>query len=79
MDAIKSKQNGCYQKQDAVNELGFMPEIDLFASRINNLFTKYVSYKTGPSALAIDAFTLDWSKLMFYAFPPFSVIPAVLS
>ena len=56
-----------------------MPEIDLFASRINNQFTKYVSYKPDPSALAIDAFTLDWSKLMFYASPPFSVIPAVLS
>ena len=60
--------------QDALNELGFMQEIDLFASRINNQFTKYVSYKPDPSALAIDAFTLDWSKLMFYAFPPFSVI-----
>ena len=65
--------------QDALSELGFMPEIDLFASRINNQFTKCVSYKPDPSALAIDAFTLDWSKLMFYAFPPFSVIPAVLS
>ena len=65
--------------QDALNELGFMPEIDLFASRINNQFTKYVSNKPDPSALAIDAFTLDWSKLMFYASPPFSVIPAVLS
>ena len=65
--------------QDALNELGFMPEIDLFASRINTQFKKYVSYKPDPSALAIDAFTLDWSKLMFYAFPPFSVIPAVLS
>ena len=65
--------------QDALNQLGFTPEIDLFASRVNNQFTKYVSYKPDPSALAIDAFTLDCSKLMFYAFPPFSVIPAILS
>ena len=51
--------------QDALNQLGFTPEIDLFASRVNNQFTKSVSYKPDPSALAIDAFTLDCSKLMF--------------
>ena len=45
--------------RDALNELGFMPEIDLFASRINNQFTKYLSYKQDPSALAIGAFSLD--------------------
>ena len=26
----------------------------------------------------IDAFSLDWSNLNLYAFPPFSVIPTVL-
>ena len=62
--------------QDALNELGFMPEV---ASRISNQCTKCVSYKPDPSALAVDAFTLDWLKIMFYAFQPFSVIPAVLS
>ena len=27
----------------------------------------------------IDAFSIDWSDLKFYAFPPISVIPRVLS
>ena len=39
----------------------------------------YVSYRPDPEAFAIDAFFLQWSKLDFYAFPPFSVIPALLS
>lgn len=47
-------------------------------SRINTQFPRYVSFKPDPSAFDVDAFTLDWSRLMFYAFPPFSVIPAVL-
>ena len=65
--------------QDALNESDFALENDLFVSCMNTHFPKYVSFKPDPSSFAIDAFTLDWSSLMFYAFPPFSVIPAVLS
>lgn len=63
---------------DALHKLHFTPEIDLFASRTNKQFPKYASYRPDPQAFAIDAFSLHWSKLDFYAFPPFSVIPAVL-
>ena len=42
------------------------------ASRINYLFSKYISYRPDHEAFAIDAFSLQWSKLDFYAFPPFS-------
>ena len=38
----------------------------------------YFSWHPDPRAWAIDAFTLDWSNMFFYAFPPFSVIPQVL-
>ena len=65
--------------QNALSRLNFRPDIDLFASRINYLFPKYVSYRPDPEAFAIDAFSLQWSKLDFYTFPPFNVIPAVLS
>lgn len=58
--------------------LKFQPKIDLFASRINYQISKYVAYKPDPGAWAIDAFSLDWSFLDFYAFPPFSVINKVL-
>ena len=63
----------------ALTQLNFLPEIDLFASRLNSQFTHCVAYRPDPGAVAIDAFSLDWPTLKFYAFPPFSVIPAVLT
>ena len=55
------------------------PETDLFASRLNYQFPKYVSYRPDPSATAVNAFTLSWTNLKFYIFCPFSVISRVLS
>ena len=43
------------------------PNIDMFASRLNY-----------PQALAIDAFTMDWTNQFLYAFPPFSILPQFL-
>ena len=63
----------------ALLKLNFKPDVDLFASRINDQFPHYVSYRPGPEAIAIDAFSLNWSNLNFYAFPPFSVISTVLN
>uniref|UniRef100_A0ABD2XG48 RNase H type-1 domain-containing protein n=2 Tax=Trichogramma kaykai TaxID=54128 RepID=A0ABD2XG48_9HYME len=54
------------------------PEIDLFASRSNAKCNRYISWKRDPSSEAIDAFTLSWANLFFYAFPPFSIILKVL-
>ena len=54
------------------------PEIDLFATRLNNKVDKYVSWKPDPTAFAIDAFSLEWSNMYFYAFPPFSCISRVI-
>lgn len=54
------------------------PTVDLFASRINAKCPKFVSWKRDPMAFEIDAFTLDWSKYFFYAFPPFSQITRCL-
>lgn len=62
----------------ALGELQFTPEIDLFASRINCQFPQYVAYRPDPGAVAIDAFSIPWTELKFYAFPPFSVIPSLL-
>jgi hypothetical protein len=63
----------------ALQHLKVSPDIDLFASRINKQFPRYVSYRPDPDAEAIDAFSLTWENLNFYAFPPFSVIPLVLN
>lgn len=51
-----------------------VPEIDLFASRLNSQLKRYISWKPDPGSETVNAFTLDWSKWYFYAFPPFSII-----
>lgn len=63
---------------NAIITLNFHPDIDLFASRLNKQYNKYVAYKPDPEAMAVDAFTLSWAKMNFYCFPPFSCIPKVL-
>ena len=62
----------------ALNKIEFCPDVDLFASRVNAQFPKYVSYRPDPGAIAIDALSLNIAKLKFYAFPPFSVISMLL-
>ena len=55
------------------------PDINLSATRLNTKLPCYVSWKPEPEAVAVDAFTLDWSKYnLVYCFPPFSVIGKVL-
>lgn len=54
------------------------PEIDLFASNINAKCKKFISWHKDPEAIAVDAFTVSWTDLAFYAFPPFSLILKVL-
>ena len=63
----------------SVTQLFYFPEIDLFASRLNHVVPKFVSYKPEPGAWATDTFSLNWHSLQFYAFPPFSIIGKVLA
>ena len=63
----------------ALKHLCFKPEIDLFATNINTQFGKYAAFRPVPGGRYIDSFSIDWSDLKFYAFPPISVIPRVLS
>ena len=55
------------------------PQVDLFASRLNRQVDTFVSWKPEPAAWAVDAFSLNWKDIMFYAFPPFSVLGQVLN
>lgn len=43
-------------------------------TRLNKKCEKYVSWHRDPGAIAINSFTLNWTKLNFYAFLPISVI-----
>ena len=55
-----------------------MPDIDLFATRLNKQVTKFVSWQPDPEAFAIDAMTLNWNNFYSYCFPPFSIIAKTL-
>ena len=44
------------------------PDIDLFASRLNTQLANYVSWKPGPQAKFVDAFTVVWSDMFFLHF-----------
>lgn len=56
----------------------FMPDTDLFASRLNKQLQRYVSWFPDPEAWATDAFSFSWHNLKPYVFPPFSQINKVL-
>ena len=55
------------------------PVIDLFASSANAKLPRYISWLLDLHAYAVDAFTVSWQDLTFYAFPPFSLLPRVLA
>ena len=69
--------NKCIFRQ-VLEDLTFDPSIDLFASRINNQLPRFASFRPDPEAELIDAFTVSWENLNFYAFPPFICITKVL-
>lgn len=55
-----------------------IPNIDLFASKINSKCQIYCSWFPDPNSFAVDAFTLKWN-FFAYAFPPFPIISKVLA
>ena len=60
------------------HSLHFVPTIDLFASRINTQLPRFFAFRPDPDAEAINAFSMTWTKLKCYAFPPFICIDRVL-
>lgn len=57
----------------------FLPDIDLFASRLNTQLDKFVSWTFDPDAAENHAFTLRWFQFCPYIFPPFRLIGRVLN
>ena len=49
-------------------------ELDLFATMKNAQVPLFVSWRPQPSALATNAFGIQWKSNAAYAFPPFSLI-----
>ena len=50
-----------------------------FASRVTHQLPNFVSLRPEPSALNLDAFSLNWHGLEGYAFPPFNLVARVLN
>ena len=63
---------------EIVNRWG-LPDIDLFASRLNHQVPTYVSWKPDPNSTYIDAMQISWSGMLVYIFPPFSMLWPVLT
>ena len=57
----------------------FVPEIDLFASRLNARLDRFVSWYPEPGAMHHNAFTFSWMNLKPYIFPPFSLVGKVMN
>jgi hypothetical protein len=55
-----------------------LPQLDLFATRYNNLLPEFVSPYPDEKAVAVDALSLDWEGFVAYAYPPTVLIPKVL-
>ena len=45
-------------------------EVDLFASRLTHHLPNYASWRPDPTAVATDAFTMNWAQMRGYANPP---------
>lgn len=67
----------CKLKEDIFHRLcnqTFEPNIDLFASRHNKQVPIFASLKYDPDVKYTDAFSISWSNLEPYIFPPFCLI-----
>lgn len=55
-----------------------VPEVELFASKLNKKCKKYVFRFPDSLAWQVDAFTFSWKRIFFYAFPPSNLISRTL-
>jgi hypothetical protein len=68
-----------HQVVTQIENMWGLVSVDLFADRLNAHKQQYVSWKPDPHAMTVDAFSLSWSNLKAYAFPPFSLIGKCLA
>ena len=60
-------------------EMFSLPEIDLFASRLNKKLPVYCSFQPDPFTSYVNAFAINWgSYSLSYLFPPFSLMARCL-
>ena len=59
------------------HSLHYVPTIDLFASRISTQLPRFCALRPDPDAETINAFSISWTNLEFYAFRPFICVDRV--
>jgi len=57
----------------------YTPDVDSFASRLNNKTRFFVFWSFDPEAQFTDAFSISWENFEPYIFPPFCLIAKVLN
>ena len=85
-EELESRKNEVHTKwklrknifNNICSQLNINPKIDLFPTRLNTQLSTFASYRLDPKCIVVHAFLLDWSKLDFYAFPPFVCLNRVL-
>ena len=55
----------------ALVKLQARPDVEMFASRLNKQFPRYISFRPDTGAYLVDAFSAQWNELNGYYFPPF--------
>ena len=63
---------------DHIVQLFGMPQMDLFASRLNYKVRPFCAFQPDPLANTIDAFTITWHGFLGYAFPPFCLLGRII-
>ena len=56
----------------------YIPEVDLFASCINNLLPRYVARYPDPASIATDAFLQHWGQWTVFIHAPIVPLPCIL-
>ena len=59
-------------------QIGEKPMVDLFATTLNKKLPTFVSPMMEKDAWAVDAFSINWTGLHAYAYPPTALITKVL-
>ena len=83
-DAASRVFNMCTEKmlrKDVFQDIAhhfYVPEIDLFALRLNHQLPLYESRLPDPSAAAVDAFQQDWSQWKSFIHPPVVLLSRIL-
>ena len=53
--------------------------IYLFPSRVSHQVVQYIAWKKDPYSITTEAISIPWTQGHCYAFPPFCLIPCVIS